>query len=72
MWTLLYELLEDLLFDILLSYPFVILGIFLLDIVKLKFSPNKNSKDNNAYFYKKRLVIKKLLKKQFNLLLNKK
>jgi hypothetical protein len=72
MWTLLYELLEDLLFDILLSYPFVILGIFLLDIVKLKFSSNKNSKDNNTYFYKKRLVIKKLLKKQFNLLLNKK
>jgi hypothetical protein len=72
MWTLLYELLEDLLFDILLSYPFVILGIFLLDIVKLKFSSNKNGKDNNAYFYKKRLVIKKLLKKQFNLLLNKK
>ena len=72
MWTLLYELLEDLVFDILLSYPFVILGIFLLDIVKLKFSSNKNSKDDNAYFYKKRLVIKRLLKKQFNLLLNKK
>lgn len=72
MWTLLYELLEDLLFDILLSYPFVILGIFLLDIVKLKFSQNKNIKDNNIYFYKKRFVIKRLLKKQFNLLFNKK
>lgn len=72
MWTLLYELLEDLLFDILLSYPFVILGIFLLDIVKLKFSQNKNIKDNTIYFYKKRFVIKRLLKKQFNLLFNKK
>jgi|LauGreSuBDMM15SN_2_FD.fasta_scaffold769258_2 hypothetical protein len=72
MWTILYELLEDLLFDILLSYPFVILGIFLLDLVKLKFSQNKNIKDNNSYFYKKRFVIKRLLKKQFKLLLNKK
>jgi hypothetical protein len=66
MWTLLYELLDGIFFDIVLCYPFVQAGIFLLDFLKLNLEWDKIPISSDR-FYKKRLVIKRLLKKQFNI-----
>jgi hypothetical protein len=67
MWTLLYEFLDGIFFDIVLCYPFVQAGIFLLDFLKVKLDWDKIPIPSYR-FYKKRLVIKRLLKKQFNVL----
>lgn len=64
MWTILYELLEGIFFDMLICYPFIIAGIFLLDFLKSTLEWEKIPKVSNR-FYKKRLVIKRLLKRRF-------